>query len=66
MASIFKRYGRSISFLSQRWHAVDMRLRRLDLVARRLQELGYPRGAALRLSAGGTLLYLDAGSVMCT
>ena len=42
-----------------------MRLRRLDLVAHRLEELGFPRDAARRLSATGTLLHLDAGYVLC-
>ncbi len=42
-----------------------MRLRRLDRVALRLQDLGYPRSAAERLSAAGTLLHLDAGAVLC-
>jgi CRP-like cAMP-binding protein len=42
-----------------------MRNRRVDLVAERLEDLGFPRDAARRLSAGGTLLHLDAGSVLC-
>jgi len=42
-----------------------MRLRRIDRVAQRLEDLGYLRTAARRLSAGGTLLHLDAGSVLC-
>jgi CRP-like cAMP-binding protein len=42
-----------------------MRHRRIDQVAHRLESLGYPRTAARRLSAGGTLLHLDAGSVLC-
>ena len=42
-----------------------MRLRRLDQVAHRLEELGFPRDAARRLSAAGTLLHLDAGYVLC-
>jgi CRP-like cAMP-binding protein len=42
-----------------------MRLRRLDQVAQRLEELGFPRDAARRLSATGTLLHLDAGYVLC-
>jgi CRP-like cAMP-binding protein len=42
-----------------------MRLRRLDLVTHRLEELGFPRDAARRLSATGTLLHLDAGYVLC-
>jgi len=43
-----------------------MRYRRLDQVTRRLEELGFPRPAAQRLSAAGTLLYLDASAVLCT
>ena len=42
-----------------------MRLRRLDQVALRLEELGFPRDAARRLSATGTLLHLDAGYILC-
>jgi CRP-like cAMP-binding protein len=42
-----------------------MRLRRIDQVAHRLEDLGYPRAAARRLSTAGTLLHLDAGSVLC-
>jgi CRP-like cAMP-binding protein len=43
-----------------------MRLRRIDHVAHRLEALGYPREAARRLSTEGTLLSLDAGSILCT
>ena len=42
-----------------------MRLRRVDRVAQRLEGLGFPRAAAHRLSTGGTLLHLDAGTVLC-
>ncbi len=34
-------------------------------MAHRLEDLGFPPTAARRLSAGGTLLHLDAGSVLC-
>jgi len=34
-------------------------------VALRLEELGFPRDAARRLSATGTLLHLDAGYILC-
>ncbi len=40
--------------------------RRIDRVAQRLEDLGYPSAAARRLSAGGTLLRLDAESVLCS
>ena len=42
-----------------------MRTRRVDVVAQRLEDLGFPKEAARRLSSGGTLLHLDAGSVLC-
>ena len=42
-----------------------MRNRRIDLVAHRLEELGFGRTAARQLSTGGTLLHLDAGAVLC-
>lgn len=42
-----------------------MRLRRIDHVAHRLESLGFPAEPARRLSMGGTLLHLDAGSVLC-
>lgn len=38
---------------------------RIDRVAERLEDLGLPRDAARRLSQGGTLIQLDAGSVLC-
>ena len=34
-------------------------------MALRLEDLGFPRSAAERLSAAGTLLHLDAGAVLC-
>ena len=43
-----------------------MRTRRIDHVARRVEDLGFAPDAARRLSTGGVLLYLDAGSVLCT
>jgi len=43
----------------------DMRTRRIDRVAHRLEELGFDAAPARRLSTGGTLLHLDAGSVLC-
>jgi CRP-like cAMP-binding protein len=42
-----------------------MHRRRIDQVAHRLEALGFPRVAAHRLSVAGTLLHLDAGSVLC-
>ena len=42
-----------------------MRNRRVDVVAERLETLGYSRAAARQLSMSGTLLHLDAGSVLC-
>jgi CRP-like cAMP-binding protein len=42
-----------------------MRTRRIDRVAHRIQELGFPARPARRLSMEGTLLHLDAGSVLC-
>ena len=42
-----------------------MRSRRIDRVAHRLEELGFPARPARRLSMDGTLLHLDAGSVLC-
>ncbi len=42
-----------------------MRTRRVDVVAHRLEDLGFPKDAARRLSASGTLLHLDAASVLC-
>ena len=42
-----------------------MRTRRIDRVAHRLEALGFPAEPARRLSMGGTLLHLDAGSVLC-
>jgi CRP-like cAMP-binding protein len=42
-----------------------MRNRRIDRVAQRLEELGFPAGPARRLSMDGTLLHLDAGYVLC-
>ena len=42
-----------------------MRSRRIDRVAHRLEELGFTAEPARRLSMAGTLLYLDAGSVLC-
>jgi CRP-like cAMP-binding protein len=42
-----------------------MRSRRVDVVAERLEALGFARDAARTLSAGGTLLHLDAGSILC-
>lgn len=42
-----------------------MRNRRVDVVAERLEALGYHRSAARQLSMSGTLLHLDAGSVLC-
>lgn len=42
-----------------------MRNRRVDVVAERLEALGYRRPAARQLSMSGTLLHLDAGSVLC-
>jgi len=42
-----------------------MRSRRIDRVAHRLEGLGFPADPARRLSMGGTLLHLDAESVLC-
>jgi CRP-like cAMP-binding protein len=42
-----------------------MRNRRVDVVAHRLEELGFGRAAARQLSTAGTLLHLDAGAVLC-
>ncbi|MFL6204326.1 MAG: cyclic nucleotide-binding domain-containing protein [Acidimicrobiales bacterium] len=42
-----------------------MRTRRIDRVAQRLEALGFPAQPARRLSMDGTLLHLDAGSVLC-
>jgi CRP-like cAMP-binding protein len=42
-----------------------MRTRRIDRVAQRLERLGFPARPARRLSMDGTLLHLDAGSVLC-
>jgi CRP-like cAMP-binding protein len=42
-----------------------MRLRRIDRVAHRLEDLGFPAEPARRLSMAGTLLHLDAESVLC-
>src|SRR5690349_15541331 len=42
-----------------------MRTRRIDRVAQRLEQLGFPARPARRLSMDGTLLHLDAGSVLC-
>ena len=42
-----------------------MRTRRVDVVAQRLEDLGFPKDPARCLSEGGTLLHLDAGSVLC-
>lgn len=42
-----------------------MHVRRIDRVAQRLEDLGFPRAAARRLSPAGTLLRLDAGCVLC-
>jgi CRP-like cAMP-binding protein len=42
-----------------------MRTRRIDRVAQRLEDLGFPADAARRLSMDGTLLHLDAGTVLC-
>jgi CRP-like cAMP-binding protein len=42
-----------------------MRTRRIDRVAERLEALGFDPEPARRLSMGGTLLHLDAGSVLC-
>src|SRR5262245_18936880 len=42
-----------------------MRTRRIERVAQRLEVLGFEPEPARRLSMGGTLLHLDAGSVLC-
>jgi CRP-like cAMP-binding protein len=43
-----------------------MRIRRIDHVAHRLETLGFPPDAAHQLSLSGTLLHLDAETVLCT
>src|SRR4051812_41931516 len=49
----------------ERWHPVCMRSRRTDPVAARLEALGFERTAAVRLSLGGSLLDVPAGTALC-